>query len=164
MTVAALYVQQKSVYSSFPNVELYDLARDARTYGGPWPVVAHPPCRSWGKFKAWAKPVEGERELAFLALEQVQRFGGVLEHPVGSTLFAEAGISASKLWRVNQCDWGHRALKPTWLYLVGCNPPADLPQPGVPVTTVERMCRQERERTPPAFAGMLLALAASARR
>lgn len=164
MTVAALYVQDRSIYASIPGVELYDLKRDARTYVGPYPVVAHPPCRAWGKFKAFAKPREGERELAFHAIEQVQRYGGVLEHPVGSTLFAEAGIPASALWRVNQCDWGHRALKPTWLYLVGCSPPQDIPPPGVPMTTVERMCRQERERTPAAFARMLVTLAASASR
>lgn len=161
MTVAALYVQSRSVYSSFENVEIFDLARDATTYNGPWPVVAHPPCRSWGKFKAWAKPRAGERELAFLALEQVNRYGGVLEHPVGSGLFREAGIPTSRLWRVNQVDWGHRALKPTWLYLVGCSPPLELPGPGVPVTTVERLCRQERERTPLAFARMLIDLARS---
>lgn len=164
MTVAALYVQSRSVYSCFDNVECFDLARDATQYRGPWAVVAHPPCRSWGKFKAWAKPRDGERELAFLALRQVEQYGGVLEHPVGSSLFKEAGIPVAKLWRVNQVDWGHRALKPTWLYLVGCHPPAVLPQPGVPVTTVERLCRQERERTPPAFARMLVDLARSVNR
>lgn len=164
MTVAALYVQARSTYRLFPDVELFDLARDATGYRGPWPVICHPPCRSWGKFKAWAKPRPGERELAFLALEQVREYGGVLEHPVGSTLFKEAGIPASELWTVNQVDWGHRALKPTHLYLVGCRPPDLRPSPGVPVTTVERLCRQERERTPVAFAKMLVELAASVRR
>lgn len=164
MTVAALFVQSRSVYSRFSGLELYDLARDATTYAGPYPVVCHPPCRAWGKFKAWAKPMPGERDLAFFGLEQVRKYGGVLEHPLGSSLFREAGIPASHLWCVNQVDWGHRALKPTLLYLVGCERPAHNPAPGVPVTTVERLCRQERERTPLAFAEMLVELARSVRR
>lgn len=161
MKVAALYVQPRSIYSTFQDVELFDLARDARTYGGPWPVIAHPPCRAWGKYKAWAKPRDGERDLAFHALEQVNRYGGVFEHPVGSTFFQEAGIPASRLWRVNQVDFGHRAIKATWLYLVGCHPPQNMPPAGRPVTTVERLCRQERERTPETFARLLVDLARS---
>lgn len=163
MTVAALYVQQGGVYSSLPGVVAYDVKADARNYAGPWPVVAHPPCRAWGKFRHVAKPRDGERELAFHALEMVRRYGGVLEHPVGSQFFAAAGISRSDLVRVNQVDWGHRAIKSTYLLLVGCTMPDALPQPGVPVTTVERLCRQERERTPRAFAEFLVGLARSAR-
>lgn len=163
MIVAALYVQRAGIYSQLPGVDCYDIERDARTYQGPLPVVAHPPCRAWGKFASWAKPRDGERELALRAIEQVDKYGGVLEHPVGSRLFKEAGIPLSRLVRVNQCDWGHRALKPSYLYIVGAKMPDDLPPPGTPSTTVERMCRQERERTPPEFARFLVRLANAAR-
>ena len=43
-TVAALYVEPDGPYSNLDGVEVWDEARDARTYAGPHPVVAHPPC------------------------------------------------------------------------------------------------------------------------
>jgi len=49
------------------------------------------------------------------AMEYVHRFGGVVEHPVGSHLFKVYGRGG---WteRVNQGDFGHLAVKPTRLY------------------------------------------------
>ena len=41
--IAALYVQTGGSYFDLPDVDPYDQDRDARTYAGPWPVVAHPP-------------------------------------------------------------------------------------------------------------------------
>lgn len=43
--VAALYVEPNGIYFGLPNVDPWDIYRDARTYPGPWPVVAHPPCK-----------------------------------------------------------------------------------------------------------------------
>ena len=47
-TVAVLFARADSYYKTLPGCEVYDMERDARTYDGPWPVVAHPPCRAWG--------------------------------------------------------------------------------------------------------------------
>jgi hypothetical protein len=99
------------------HVDCWDESRDARLYDGPHPVVAHPPCRHWGQLAHmahvgcsacdWTGPaayhnghhVNGEgdeqcegdqasdRDCAIRAVEQVRRFGGVLEHPAGSRLF-----------------------------------------------------------------------------
>jgi hypothetical protein len=51
VTVAALYVDPRGPYASMPGVDPWDVERDARTYAGPYPVVAHPPCGSWGRFR-----------------------------------------------------------------------------------------------------------------
>jgi hypothetical protein len=59
---------------------------------------------------------------------------------------------------VMQCWWGHRAPKKSCIYIVG--PVPELPYKEViTVTTVERMGRPERERTPEAFATWLVELA-----
>ena len=47
--IAALHVEYRGVYAGLPDVDLWDRDRDARTYAGPWPVVAHPPCARWGR-------------------------------------------------------------------------------------------------------------------
>lgn len=45
--VAALYVERDGAYYGLEHVDPWDVERDARTYAGPWPVVAHPPCNTW---------------------------------------------------------------------------------------------------------------------
>jgi len=128
--VAALFVRADSIYKTMDGVEAYDMDRDARTYDGPWPVVAHPPCRSWASLRTHAKPRPDERNLARLAVALVREFGGVLEHPHRTTLW-----DAQRLPAVGQRDafggftlvidqnwWGHRAQKRTRLYVVGCEP------------------------------------------
>jgi hypothetical protein len=155
--VAALFVQARSVYRSL-GVECFDLARDARTFGFDMPVIAHPPCRAWGRFAHVAKPREDEKELALFAVDAVRRCGGVLEHPISSRLWQKIGVRAGHrdsfgglLLPVDQCWWGHRAQKRTGLYLVGTSlvPPLSF---DAPFTTVERMGKRERMATPPALA------------
>lgn len=167
--VAVLYAKKGSVYHSIPGVDVWDEARDARLYPGGLPVIAHPPCRAWGRFAQWAKPALHERDLAFHALASV-RDGGVLEHPRASKFWKAGhmprpGEPPDKFGgytiEVNQVDWGHRAIKPTWLYIVGVPPDRlpEMPPPGVAVTSVERMWRGEREATPLRFASWLVQLA-----
>lgn len=135
MTVAVLFARSDSVYKTLPGVEVYDIERDARTYDGPWPVVAHPPCRAWGRLRHFAKPRPDEKALALWAVNQVRRNGGVLEHPRASTLWPTAGLPMPGLapdawggWTlgISQHWWGHRAEKLTMLYIVGCAP-CDVP-------------------------------------
>lgn len=130
--IAALYVDPLGPYVGRPDVDAWDKARDARNYAGPYPVVAHPPCGPWGRL---AHLYEGdEQALGLRAVAQVRQFGGVLEHPAGSMLWAAAclphpGDSLSTdpngySIQVEQVSWGHVARKKTWLYLVGV--PRDL--------------------------------------
>ncbi len=50
VVIAALFVETGGAYFSVPGVDPWDEARDARTYAGPHPVVAHPPCERWGRY------------------------------------------------------------------------------------------------------------------
>jgi len=144
--IAALYVETGGAYYGLPDVDPWDEARDARTYPGPWPVVAHPPCERWGRmwFGSPWKPDPGKYRLGDdggcfeAALEAVRKWGGVLEHPEASHAWAAFGINKPPRnggwitadvhggWTccVEQGHYGHRARKMTWLYAVGCVLPA----------------------------------------
>lgn len=163
--VAALFVRKVNHYAQL-GADCYDEKRDARTWQGGVPAVFHPPCRAWGQLSHFAKPRPGEAELSIWAMAMVRRFGGVLEHPYCSRLWAASGCrsfgvrdaSGGVLIPVMQSWWGHRAPKKSCLYVVG--PVPVLPYDELAAkTTVERMGRPERERTPPAFAKFLFDLA-----
>lgn len=130
-TVAVLFARSDSVYKTLPGCDVYDIERDARTWPGGAPVVAHPPCRAWGRLRAFAKPRHDEKDLARWAVAQVRRWGGVLEHPESSTLWADQRLPRHLNERDGHGGWtmpihqwwfGHRAQKRTWLYIVGVNP------------------------------------------
>ncbi|OZI21757.1 hypothetical protein CAL18_12600 [Bordetella genomosp. 7] len=178
--VAVLFARQDSFYKTLPGCDVYDIDRDARTFQGGMPVVAHPPCRSWGRLRQFAKPREDEKALGPWAAEQVRRWGGVLEHPAESTLFAHCGMPAPgrfpDAWggytiQIDQFHFGHRAEKSTWLYIVGCGPD-DLPEipqrAGRPTHCVRptkshprlpSITKAEREHTPPDLACWLVEVA-----
>jgi hypothetical protein len=179
--IAVLFARRDSVYKSFSMCDVFDFDRDARTWPGGSPVIAHPPCRAWGRLRHFAKPKVGERQLALFAVVAVQKFGGVLEHPEWSSLWGTAGLplpgrgrDAKGGWTlpVSQKWWGHRAEKKTWLYIVGCEPAAVPPFPlsladaDFVISSRKRgeearpcVTKAERERTPPEFARWLVSLA-----
>ncbi|CAD1792746.1 hypothetical protein X12_001825 [Xanthomonas arboricola] len=166
--------------------DVYDLDRDALTFTGGMPVIAHPPCRAWGSLKHFAKPRPGEKDLAIWAVDQVRRCGGVLEHPAGSQLFPTVGLPSPRGMQRDQWGgwtmaiwqswWGHRADKATKLYIVGCDP-GDLPgfplQLGLSTHVVSpsssirvghpmyrpQLRKAEREHTPRALAEWLVDVA-----
>ena len=180
--VSVLFARADSVYKALPGVDVWDADRDALTWPGGTPVVAHPPCRAWAGLRHWAKPLPGERNYAIWAVEQVRRFGGVLEHPHKSLLWPECGLPTGitpDAWggwtlTIDQQWWGHRAQKRTRLYIVGCTP-ADIPLMPLMIGEAthvvglwsgrDRMnCRPgcsklEREATPPMLADWLVDLA-----
>lgn len=146
--IAALFVEKDGCYFGLDNVDPWDEARDARSYPGPHPVVAHPPCQRWGKLWAgqplWIKRT-GERKTLGddggcfkAALTAVRRWGGVIEHPWGSRAWPHFGLAMPERsggwimadflggWTccVEQGEYGHYARKPTLLYVHGTD---DLP-------------------------------------
>lgn len=144
--VAALYVDPAGCYAGLDGVELWNEQRDARTYPGPHPVVAHPPCGRWCKL---AHAVQGrypemrvgdDGGTFAAALGAVRRWGGVLEHPAWTKAWKAYGLRTPWKWggwlptrcgghvaRVEQLYYGHPARKETWLYAHGIDY-GDLPQ------------------------------------
>ena len=145
--IAALFVIDDGPYFEIENIDPYGLARDARKYEGPYPVIAHPPCARWGRLwfggMRW-KSAYGERKKlgdddgCFLwALAYVRKYGGVIEHPKFSKAYEHFGITippATGGWvtadeyggiccEVDQRWYGHPASKLTWLYGFGIDPP-----------------------------------------
>jgi len=181
-TVTVLFARTDSIYKRIPGCDVWDIERDARLWLGGNPVVAHPPCRAWGRLRHFSRPRPRERALALFAIRQIRLWGGVIEHPYGSRLWPRAALPAPGCfgpyadWTlpVHQHWWGHRARKATLLYICGCRP-GDLPE--IPMRLDEpshtcglysgrdrRRCRpeigkREREATPEAFAHWLVAVA-----
>lgn len=146
LSVAALFVRSDGPYANRPDVDLWDIARDARLYAGPHPVVAHPPCARWGQLWWTAKHLgkgKGDDDGCFAsALKSLRAFGGVIEHPEASYAFSHFHLGtpqrggwtqADPMFRpnewicsVDQGRYGHMARKRTWLVYVGDQPPFDL--------------------------------------
>lgn len=116
------------------------------------------------------------------AVDTVRRVGGVLEHPAQSSLWGVAGLPrpgckpdkfGGWTFPIVQFWFGHRAMKATWLYIVGVSPA------GVPIiplvlgdaprviaqnhkrktTRRPEVTDREREATPVDLAKWLLELA-----
>ena len=63
MTV--LFTMKNSIYEKL-GCDTWDEKRDARNYKGTDPIIAHPPCRLWGKLAHMAKAPEEEKELFYI--------------------------------------------------------------------------------------------------
>lgn len=190
-TVAALYVDPKGVYSTFDDVDVWGIDRDARRYRGPHPVVAHPPCNLWVNLAAVNyKRYGGEHNRpgndggCFLeALRAACDYGGVVEHPAFSNAWKHYGLTAPRgegwthninngYWvcEVWQSTYGHKARKRTWLIYYGRTPPAQLRWERRPGThqcgwfdrNKPTLGKREASATPPEFAEVLINLARNA--
>ena len=137
MKPVILFVLENSLYKR-AGFDCYDKQRNALTYAGNNPVIAHPPCQLWGKmakinFIRWGgehnRPGNDGGCFKF-ALDTVNRCGGVLEHPAGSYAWGEYGLvkplpnqwtPSGDGWtcEVWQSAYGHKANKKTWLYYRG---------------------------------------------
>jgi hypothetical protein len=177
---AVLCARKDSVYKSIIMLDVYDIERDAFTFNGGQRVIAHPPCRSWGRLRTFAKPRPDEQDLARFCVQQVRQNGGVLEHPASSTLWDDMHMSKDHRpdhfggWTlpISQRWFGHKAEKLTWLYVVGTKPsqvppiPLDLSYATHVVENSSKSSRKlptitksEREETPIDLAYFLIEIA-----
>lgn len=183
--IAALYIDtDRGPYPALDGVECWGVSRDATTYAGPWPVVAHPPCGAWSMLRHLYKG--SGKNCGPIAVTQVRKFRGILEQPAHSKLWEACSIPKPGAFQdeyggysisVDQCDFGHQARKKTWLYIVGCSrenlPP--MPDKRNPVAWVSGtytpgkrgtvppgitvLVPRLRHLTPPAFAAWLVEIA-----
>lgn len=141
--IAALYVAEGGAYYGLPGVDPWPESRDARSYAGPHPVVAHPPCERWGRYWNGGPSAKVKRKLGddggcfAAALASVRRWGGVLEHPEASHAWrwhelntppqsggwVNADLIGGWTCCVAQGNYGHQAQKFTWLYAYGVDLP-----------------------------------------
>lgn len=134
--IAALFVEANGIYYNRPDVDPWDVTRDARKYAGPYPVIAHPPCERWGRYWSGGPSARVRRELGDdggcfeAAFRAVQKYGGVLEHPEASHAWKRYTLTrphhtggwwpnAFGGWTccVEQGHYGHPARKKTWLWV-----------------------------------------------
>ena len=191
--IAALYVETDGCYYGLPGVDPWDINRDARKYDGPWPVVAHPPCNRWSTLAPIVYARHGLEKFRpgndggtfKAALEAVRKWGGVLEHPANSRAFRahllprpvhgawQATICGGWITEVAQCQYGHRARKPTWLYAVTKCPPTldwrcegythQIASPALSGNTgLTEMKSKEARATPKPFRDLLISIARGA--
>lgn len=140
--VAALFVAKDGAYFGLDGVDPWDEDRDARTYAGPYPVVAHPPCAAWSRLAGFRQAVHGYKRgedggCFKAALHAVRAYGGVLEHPAHTDAFKTFGLPRPTVrqgWTldmdggascyIEQGRYGLPVKKATWLYAYG----VDLPE------------------------------------
>jgi hypothetical protein len=135
--IAALFVETGGCCFDLPDVDPWDLERDARFYRGPHPIIAHPPRARWGRY--WhgspRKPHQyrmGDDGGCFAAAPRsLVLCGGVLEHPAHSRAWEafdlpkpdrEGGwrlVGNLAVCQVEQGHYGHMARKATWLLAAG---------------------------------------------
>lgn len=137
--IAALYVETDGCYFGLDGVEPWDLLRDARTYAGPHPVVAHPPCDRWCQMAPvnqarYGHKIGDDGGCFESALRAVRTWGGVLEHPALSLAWPAFDLPRPTgggwtrtfcggwVAEVEQRHYGHRARKATWLYAFRVDP------------------------------------------
>lgn len=127
---AVLFARPDSNYKLLSGLDVYDTKRDALTWIGDLPVITHPPYEQWSRLRRFSRIDPYSKSMAYFALDQVRRNGGVLEHPAFSSLWPEANLpshgsfDAYSGWTlpIKQYWFGNPTDKSSFLYIVGIHP------------------------------------------
>lgn len=142
--IPVLFTSKNSLYLEDPRFDCYGEDRDAMTWTGTVPAIYHPPCRLFSVLKGLSNAGKCEKFYGYYSIMSARRFGGIVEHPNGSTLFKEMGCDLSGkvdqyggfLRKVNLSWFGFPAEKQTLIYIKGCRP-AKLPAHPISFNAVE---------------------------
>lgn len=134
--VPVLFVHQRSNYKKVPGFDCYDENRNALTYTGSCPVIAHPPCRLWSRLRSFSNAPASEKNLAIWSINLVRKIGGIVEHPYDSKLWDEINCPSvgefdkfgGTSFVFDQFDFGYYTRKRTRIYIVGLNSLSELPR------------------------------------
>ncbi len=143
--VSALFVRKDSIYKTM-GLDCWDSERDALLWPGGNPGIFHPPCRLWSRLRGLSNANEDEKWLSTWSIDQVRKWGGVLEHPKSSYLWEYAGLPTGALidkyggftLSVDLHWFGFPARKPTLLYIVG-SLPSEIPAYPLNFNAIERV-------------------------
>jgi hypothetical protein len=177
--VAALFVDvERGPYRDL--ADCWGDERDARGYAGELPIVAHPPCQSWGSLWGLHRRATGNDKGSdggcfAAAVGALREWGGVLEHPAHSAAWAcyrlprpadhrwVRSLFEPKLWacEIALSAYGFPAIKRTWIACYGTDlPPASMRAGiGAPTATVESLWSSRRHLTPISLAVELVTIA-----
>lgn len=159
--VPVLFVHSRSNYKKIPFFDCYDEVRNAMTYTGSRPVIAHPPCRLWSRLRTFSNAPASEKILAVWATQVVRKFGGIVEHPYDSQLWkyidcpgvGEFDKFGGTSFVFDQFDFGYYTRKRTRIYIVGLNSLSELPRLNlrfIPVSRkFENLSPKQRSETTP---------------
>jgi hypothetical protein len=134
--ITVLYCQNPSIYAQL-DCDVWDEKRNALLFFEKIPIISHPPCRLWSRMRGLSNAPGCERLMAISSVIHIRQNGGVLEQPFPSQLWKWLNLPLPGLidefggWSliVNQSWFGHKAKKPTILYIVGCKPSEIPPYP-----------------------------------
>jgi hypothetical protein len=135
--ISVLFAETDGVYFNDDRIDPWDIKRNAMLYKGNKPVIAHPPCKRWGRYwsggpSSKTKLLKGDDNNMFAhSLWVVRTFGGIIEHPEASHAWSWFGLNKPPKkgeWVkadnyggltccVEQGHYGHKARKATWLYI-----------------------------------------------
>lgn len=161
MKITVLCTSKNSIYKTL-GLDCYDIKRNARSYTGNTPIIAHPPCRGYSTFlRHRAKPAPGEKDLALYCAERIILHGGILEHPAHSEFIKLFRFDQRfKITEIQQNWFGYPTAKRTWLLTPGYykipNPPFRLLAHEPPTIKIENMSHNQRSETTLLFAQYLI--------
>ena len=152
MRLVILFTEKNSIYKTL-DCDCYDEKRNALTYAGNSPVIAHPPCRLFSKMRKFSTANINEKKLAYWAVKLIRQNGGILEHPAGSLLWKEMNLplpgqvdefggTSILVW---QSWFNHPCQKKTLLYICGLKI-SEIPIYKINFNAIEYVVSKSRKR------------------
>lgn len=131
--IACLFTDRQSAYRLDARCDPWDIRRDATTWKGGGPFVAHPNCRTWGSLARFSTADRDEQGQAILCLGWAMQWPAIIEHPAHSRLWRwTRQLPGFTHLNLRLSEWGGVTFKPTILALRGVTAKAllNVPEPG----------------------------------